>query len=145
MHRLPKAGLAALISRLPAGNEVCRQLRAWAAEGLPLPAVAINLSARQLQQDDLVGAVERIVLDAGIDAALLEFELTESMLMKNPEAAVETLRRIRAPQREQPASAKISASSRFSTQPCQNPKPPRPRLRASCGPRSASARSNPSA
>jgi diguanylate cyclase (GGDEF)-like protein/PAS domain S-box-containing protein len=76
--------------------EVCRQLRAWEAHDLPLPPVAINLSARQLQQDDLVGAVERIVLDAGVDCSLLEFELTESMLMTNPEAAVETLKRIKA-------------------------------------------------
>ncbi|HEX8786963.1 MAG TPA: EAL domain-containing protein, partial [Telluria sp.] len=77
-------------------EEVCRQLRAWEVQGVTLPPVAINLSARQLQQDDLVGAIERIVLASGIDAALLEFELTESMLMSNPEAAVETLSRIKA-------------------------------------------------
>jgi diguanylate cyclase (GGDEF)-like protein/PAS domain S-box-containing protein len=76
--------------------EVCRQLRAWESQDLPLPPVAINLSARQLQQDDLVGAIEGIVLAAGVDASLLEFELTESMLMTNPEAAVETLKRIKA-------------------------------------------------
>jgi diguanylate cyclase (GGDEF)-like protein len=76
--------------------EVCRQLRQWAARGATLAPVAINLSARQLQQDDLVGAIERIVLDSGVDPTLLEFELTESMLMTNPEAAVETLSRIKA-------------------------------------------------
>jgi diguanylate cyclase (GGDEF)-like protein len=85
---------------LPVGEwvigEVCRQLKAWQAQGLPLPPVAINLSARQLQQDDLAGAVERIVMAAGVDPALLEFELTESMLMANPEAAVEILSRIKA-------------------------------------------------
>jgi len=76
--------------------EVCRQLRAWEAQDLPVAPVAINLSARQLQQDDLVGAIERIVAGAGVDPSLLEFELTESMLMTNPEAAVETLSRIKA-------------------------------------------------
>jgi diguanylate cyclase (GGDEF)-like protein len=85
---------------IPAGEwvigEVCRQLRSWQAAGLPLPPVAINLSARQLQQADLAAAIERIVLDAGVDPALLEFELTESMLMANPEAAVEILQRIKA-------------------------------------------------
>jgi diguanylate cyclase (GGDEF)-like protein/PAS domain S-box-containing protein len=85
---------------LPVGEwvigEVCRQLNAWQAEGLPLPPVAINLSARQLQQDDLAGAIERIVLGAGVEPTLLEFELTESMLMTNPEAAVEILSRIKA-------------------------------------------------
>ncbi len=85
---------------LPVGEwvigEVCRQLKAWQADGLPLAPVAINLSARQLQQDDLAGAIERIVVGAGVEPALLEFELTESMLMTNPEAAVETLSRIKA-------------------------------------------------
>jgi diguanylate cyclase (GGDEF)-like protein/PAS domain S-box-containing protein len=85
---------------LPVGEwvigEVCRQLRAWQAAGLPVPPVAINLSARQLQQADLAAAVERIVGTAAVDPALLEFELTESMLMANPEAAVAILCRIKA-------------------------------------------------
>jgi EAL domain-containing protein (putative c-di-GMP-specific phosphodiesterase class I) len=77
-------------------GEVCRQLRSWQAAGLPLPPVAINLSARQLQQADLDAAIQRIVVEAGVDPALLEFELTESMLMANPEAAVAILSRIKA-------------------------------------------------
>jgi diguanylate cyclase (GGDEF)-like protein/PAS domain S-box-containing protein len=85
---------------LPVGEwvigEACRQLKAWEAQGMGMAPVAINLSARQLQQADLAGAVERIVHGAGVDPALLEFELTESMLMANPEAAVEILTRIKA-------------------------------------------------
>jgi len=85
---------------LPVGEwvigEVCRQLRAWETAGLPLPPVAINLSARQLQQADLAAVIERIVLGAGVAPSLLEFELTESMLMANPEAAVAILCRIKA-------------------------------------------------
>jgi diguanylate cyclase (GGDEF)-like protein/PAS domain S-box-containing protein len=77
-------------------EEVCRQLRSWEAAGLLAPPVAINLSARQLQQDDLAGAIARIAGAAGVDPARLEFELTESMLMANPEAAVEILSRIKA-------------------------------------------------
>jgi len=85
---------------LPVGEwvigEVCRQLGAWAAAGPPVPPVAINLSARQLQQADLAELIERIVVGAGVDPGLLEFELTESMLMVNPEAAVAILSRIKA-------------------------------------------------
>jgi EAL domain-containing protein (putative c-di-GMP-specific phosphodiesterase class I) len=85
---------------LPVGEwvigEVCRQLRSWAEAGLSAPPVAINLSARQLQQADLAEAIERIVGAAGVDPGLLEFELTESMLMVNPEAAVAILGRIKA-------------------------------------------------
>jgi EAL domain-containing protein (putative c-di-GMP-specific phosphodiesterase class I) len=58
--------------------------------------VAINLSARQLQQADLAGSIERIVAASGVAPALLEFELTESMLMTDPEAAVKILSRIKA-------------------------------------------------
>jgi diguanylate cyclase (GGDEF)-like protein len=85
---------------LPVGEwvigEVCRQLGTWEADGMRVAPVAINLSARQLQQADLAGAVERIVHGAGVDPALLEFELTESMLMADPEGAVEILTRIKA-------------------------------------------------
>jgi len=85
---------------LPVGEwvigEACRQLKAWQAQGVGVAPVALNLSARQLQQADLAGAVERIVHGAGVDPALLEFELTESMLMADPEGAVEILTRIKA-------------------------------------------------
>jgi len=76
-------------------QEVCAQLRAWQAQGLAVRPVAINLSARQLRQDDLAGAIERIVGASGVDPALLEFELTESMLMADPAAAVAILGRIK--------------------------------------------------
>ncbi|MFK3737153.1 putative bifunctional diguanylate cyclase/phosphodiesterase [Massilia sp. TN1-12] len=85
---------------LPVGEwvigEVCRQLKDWESRGMALAPIAINLSARQLQQGDLPGAIERIVAGAGVASALLEFELTESMLMSDPEAAVATLSRIKA-------------------------------------------------
>jgi diguanylate cyclase (GGDEF)-like protein len=85
---------------LPVGEwvigEACRQLKAWQTQGVGVAPVALNLSARQLQQADLAGAVERIVHGAGVDPALLEFELTESMLMADPEGAVEILTRIKA-------------------------------------------------
>ena len=76
-------------------REVCAQQQAWLAQGLPVRPVAINLSARQLRQADLAGAIERIVGAAGLDPSLLEFELTESMLMDDPEAAVAILTRIK--------------------------------------------------
>jgi diguanylate cyclase (GGDEF)-like protein len=80
---------------LPVGEwvigEVCRQLRAWSATLDAAPPVAINLSARQLGQAGFADTVRAIVLEAGVDPRLLEFELTESMLMQDPEAAVTIL------------------------------------------------------
>jgi len=76
-------------------REVCAQQRRWQAQGMQLRPVAINLSARQLRQNDLAATIEQIVSASGIAPALLEFELTESMLMVNPEAAVAIMTQIR--------------------------------------------------
>jgi EAL domain-containing protein (putative c-di-GMP-specific phosphodiesterase class I) len=70
---------------------VCEQIRAWQDGGLQAPPVAVNLSARQFQQKELESTVRRILRSTGVAASLLEFELTESMLMKDPEAAATTL------------------------------------------------------
>lgn len=76
-------------------QEVCAQQQAWLAQGLPVKPVAINLSARQLRQADLADTIESIVAASGLAPSLLEFELTESMLMADPEAAVDILGRIK--------------------------------------------------
>ena len=76
--------------------EVCRQLGEWSAVFERVPPVAINLSARQLTHAGLSDTVRAIVAQAGIDPRLLEFELTESMLMTDPEAAVAILTSLKA-------------------------------------------------
>jgi EAL domain-containing protein (putative c-di-GMP-specific phosphodiesterase class I) len=58
--------------------------------------IAINLSARQLQVKGLAKIVRHILEEYGINPALLEFELTESVLMIEPESAVEILREIKS-------------------------------------------------
>jgi PleD family two-component response regulator len=54
--------------------------------------VAVNLSARQFLQKDLEATVRLILRETGVDPSLIQFELTESLLMKEPEAAARTLR-----------------------------------------------------
>jgi diguanylate cyclase (GGDEF)-like protein len=75
---------------------VCAQIRRWQSAGAVVPPVAVNLSARQFRQQRLDAVIGRIVTDSRIDPRLLEFELTESMLMTDAESAVETLRQIKA-------------------------------------------------
>ncbi|ARN18851.1 hypothetical protein A4W93_02325 [Piscinibacter gummiphilus] len=75
---------------------VCRQLAAWKAQGLVPRPVAINLSARQFQERGLDEVVRAIVAEEGGDPALLEFELTESMLMADADAATRTLAALKA-------------------------------------------------
>ena len=67
--------------------EVVRQLRAWLDAGLSAPSVAINLSARQLRLANLPEQIAEAMRGADLPAALLEFEVLESMAMENPERA----------------------------------------------------------
>jgi EAL domain-containing protein (putative c-di-GMP-specific phosphodiesterase class I) len=58
--------------------------------------VAVNLSARQFRQEDLVEQLAAILRTTGLPAARLELEITESMVMSDPEAATATMKRLRA-------------------------------------------------
>jgi diguanylate cyclase (GGDEF)-like protein/PAS domain S-box-containing protein len=69
----------------------CQQIRDWQNAGLAVPPVSVNLSARQFEQKNLKDAVHRILRETGVDASLIEFEITESLLMHDPEAAARTL------------------------------------------------------
>ncbi|WP_205743390.1 EAL domain-containing protein [Geobacter sp. FeAm09] len=70
---------------------VCEQSNAWQAEGLPPMTMAVNISARQFKQQDLVERIGAILAETGFDPALLELELTESYLMNNVDEAVAKL------------------------------------------------------
>lgn len=74
----------------------CAQNKAWQDAGFGPLRVAVNLSARQFQQNDLVKCVSQILEETRLDANCLELEVTESMLMKNPEYAVKALEEIKA-------------------------------------------------
>jgi diguanylate cyclase (GGDEF)-like protein/PAS domain S-box-containing protein len=69
-------------------TESCRQAKQWQAVGLPRLCVAVNLSGRQFRQTGLAKQVRRLLEDAGLDPDGLELELTESMLVKDAEAAI---------------------------------------------------------
>ncbi|MDP9348672.1 MAG: EAL domain-containing protein [Gemmatimonadota bacterium] len=75
-------------------EEACRTLQRW-RDGRPL-TVSVNLSGRQLAQPDLVEQVARTLRDTGADPRGLKLEVTESVVVENPESAAETLRSFRA-------------------------------------------------
>ena len=64
-------------------QEACRQNRAWQEDGLPRLRVAVNISARQLRDNDFVALVIRILEETGLEPGYLELELTESALMND--------------------------------------------------------------
>jgi diguanylate cyclase (GGDEF)-like protein/PAS domain S-box-containing protein len=69
----------------------CTQNRAWQAMGLPPLRVAVNLSARQFADGELVTNVARTLAETGLEACYLELEITESMVMEYPDVSLRTL------------------------------------------------------
>ena len=68
-------------------RESCRQLREWQSTGLKSLSVAVNLSAKQFAQPDLVNQVKEILQETGLDAQYLKLEITETVVMENAEVA----------------------------------------------------------
>ena len=77
-------------------REACRQNRAWQEAGMPAVPIAVNLSALQFQQKDLVQEVERALRDCGLAAEYLDLELTESAVMRDAESSVATMHALKA-------------------------------------------------
>lgn len=83
---------------LPIGEWVlenaCRQIKYWHDLGFPRVPVAVNLSVRQFMDYDLVGVVERILKETGLEPGYLELEITESILMEDTKYISETLQQL---------------------------------------------------
>jgi EAL domain-containing protein (putative c-di-GMP-specific phosphodiesterase class I) len=79
-------------------GEACRQLHAWQSGGSTAEPLfmCVNLSARQFLDPRLAADVEAAVTDAGLAPGSLKLELTESTVMRDPQAASAVLRRLRA-------------------------------------------------
>ena len=75
-------------------REACRQTRAWQREHPlePPVVVGVNLSARQLEQPDLVAQVSAVLAETGLPAASLKLEITESVMMGNTDVVIARMR-----------------------------------------------------
>ena len=74
---------------------VLTQIRIWRADGWEIQ-VAVNLSALNLAEPDLDRKIADLLEEYDVPARLLEFEITESAIVQDPERAAATLRRIAA-------------------------------------------------
>ena len=72
----------------------CTQNKLWQQAGLPPIRVAVNLSARQLAQPNLVEQVAKTLAETQLDVAYLELEVTESLIMENLEHSVSILQQL---------------------------------------------------
>ena len=75
-------------------REACRQSALWQAQGLEL-LVAVNISARQFQDPAFFDTVLQALADTGIKPSAIELEITESLIMQDPESVAGDLRRLR--------------------------------------------------
>ncbi|MES2296955.1 MAG: EAL domain-containing protein [Pseudomonadota bacterium] len=73
-------------------HSACAARQAWQRAGAADLKVAVNLSARQFHQQALEVMVARVLAQTGCPPACLELEITESVVMEHPEAAIATLR-----------------------------------------------------
>jgi EAL domain-containing protein (putative c-di-GMP-specific phosphodiesterase class I) len=74
----------------------CAQARAWLDAGYPALVMAVNLSARQLQQHDVLQRIAAVLIETCLPAGQLKLELTESMIMGQGEQAIDLLHAIKA-------------------------------------------------
>ena len=77
-------------------NAACTQLKVWQQQGYAVPRLAINLSAKQFQQKNLVETITRIFDETGVEPRFIELEITESLLMENTDDVANTLRQLTA-------------------------------------------------
>ena len=76
-------------------RSACLQNRTWQQEGLPPLRVSVNLSVRQFKQENLIEMIDLVLEETGLDAAYLELEVTESLLVTNVEQAIATLQQLK--------------------------------------------------
>jgi EAL domain-containing protein (putative c-di-GMP-specific phosphodiesterase class I) len=76
-------------------EEACRQAVAWQKPGRPPLSVAVNISAVQFTRGDLEQTVRGALASSGLAPALLELELTESILIRNVDSVLATVTRLK--------------------------------------------------
>ncbi|MDR7379669.1 diguanylate cyclase (GGDEF)-like protein/PAS domain S-box-containing protein [Rhodoferax ferrireducens] len=76
-------------------REACRQAVAWQREGLPALCMAVNLSAVQFKRGSVEQSVVHALEETRLHPALLELELTESILIQNVEGVLDCVKRLK--------------------------------------------------
>ena len=77
-------------------QQVCAQMKAWRAAGLPLERLSVNVSPRQFRKRGIVDFIGRCVGEAGVPASCLHIEITEGLLLDRSEAVESLLHQLAA-------------------------------------------------
>lgn len=75
-------------------REACMQMRRWQDRGHKIP-ISVNVSPLQFQHADFYPWLDQVLIESGIDAGMLELELTERMVMSGGDATTDLLLRIK--------------------------------------------------
>lgn len=70
---------------------VCAQQAAWQSRGIPTLPIAVNLSALQFHKGRVLACVQQALRDNELSAAAIEIELTETLVMQDPDEAKRTM------------------------------------------------------
>jgi diguanylate cyclase (GGDEF)-like protein/PAS domain S-box-containing protein len=76
-------------------REACAQARAWVDAGLPVMTMAVNVSAKQFENENFMRDIFAILDETGLDPRCLQLELTESVLMRRAELTASKLLTLR--------------------------------------------------
>jgi EAL domain-containing protein (putative c-di-GMP-specific phosphodiesterase class I) len=77
-------------------DQACQQLRAWIDAGLGRMDIAVNVSPKQLADERFQQRLEAAIARSGIDPSLLVLEITENLIMEDPESARVLLQKVTA-------------------------------------------------
>ncbi|MEW8653880.1 MAG: EAL domain-containing protein [Candidatus Thiodiazotropha endolucinida] len=73
----------------------CTQLARWDRDGFKVPRISVNLSVQQIDREGLITMVSEELNSSGLSPERLELEVTESMLIRNPELSRTVLSELR--------------------------------------------------
>ena len=76
-------------------RHACMQAKSWQNKGLAAITMAVNISAQEFLQKDFVESVRAVLIETRLQPQFLELEITESVLMKDTEAARKTLHQLK--------------------------------------------------
>jgi diguanylate cyclase len=76
-------------------RKVCLQIKSWQKENFHFQKIAVNLSARQLEQPNLSHQIEKILRETDVEPALLELELTESLFIQSQDKTINCLHELK--------------------------------------------------
>ncbi len=76
-------------------DEACRQAAQWQQQGLSKVRIGVNVSALQLAQPDFTATVRQVLERNHVPPGLIELEITETMLMSDPERSIKHINQLR--------------------------------------------------